>query len=216
MYVLVCIYHLFHLYLCLRCSSFDSGFFGSDSKSNLDSESRKAKATGSQYLKEQFRAIRRAASGLASESPRLQADLAAGVHQRAAKTAEHSGHCAAEHRRATGVDESRIPTSFERTPKEADHPEQVNKRNLEPKRHCGGALRSDETREESGGSQHRDDLRSDVEGALIDAQIAELSEFDEVKFEGCLYLGEYGQEPMSNKGRGCQSDMGRFAIDLDE
>ena len=72
------------------------------------------KAERSMTLREEFQA-RRAASAPASGSLRLQQDLQAGVHPRAAKQAEKSRQRAAEHRRRTSKERVTDWETFERT-----------------------------------------------------------------------------------------------------
>ena len=67
---------------------------------NILEHIRKMKAERSKTLREEFQA-RRATSAPASGSLRLQQDLQAGVHPRAAEQAEKSRQRAAEHRRRT-------------------------------------------------------------------------------------------------------------------
>ena len=105
------------------------------------------------------RAESRAASAPASASRRLKADLDAGVHPRAAKKKEKDRQRAASHRAATmasrtadwkrheiathGMDD---PDKWDQNDK-GDEPEPPKERNLEPKRHRGGHLRSDRRKE---------------------------------------------------------------------
>ena len=100
------------------------------------------------------RAEGRAGSAPAAPSRRLQADLDAGVHPRAAKKADKDRQRAASHRAATGRDRTASRKRFERTTRgqanpekwdredPGDTPELPKPRKLEPKRHRGGHLKS--------------------------------------------------------------------------
>ena len=100
------------------------------------------------------RAEGRAGSAPAAPSRRLQADLDAGVHARAAKKADKDRQRAASHRAATGRDKTASWKRFEQAVYKQANPEKWDKedlgdvpeppkpRKLEPKRHRGGHLRS--------------------------------------------------------------------------
>ena len=124
----------------------------------------KLKKEAAQHQKEakeamaKVRAEGRAASAPAAPSRRLQADLDAGVHARAAKKAEKSRQRAASHRAATAKDRTASFKNYElathgqanpdKWDKEGigDLPEPPKARKLEPKRHRGGHHRSERRR----------------------------------------------------------------------
>ena len=103
------------------------------------------------------RAEGRAASAPAAPSRRLQADLDAGVHPRAAKKADKDRQRAASHRASTGRDRAASWKEFERATHGQAHPEKWDKEDLgdvpEPPsprklelKHRGGHLRSERRR----------------------------------------------------------------------
>ena len=95
---------------------------------------------------------------LLKRSRRLQADLDAGIHPRAAKRAEKDRKRAASHRAATGRDRTASWKRFEArvhgqaNPEKwdkddiGDVPEPPKPRKLEPKRHRGGHVKSERRR----------------------------------------------------------------------
>ena len=114
---------------------------------------RKEAAQNRKDVKEAMAKVRaecRAASAPAAPSRRLQADLDAGVHPRAAKKADKDRQRAASHRASIGRDRQASWKEFERATRGQAHPEKWDKydvgdvpepskpRKLEPKRHRGG------------------------------------------------------------------------------
>ena len=174
------------------------------------------KAERSMTLREEFQA-RRAASAPASGSLRLQQDLQAGVHPRAAKQAEKSRRRAAERRRRTSKERVTDWETFERTRPEdgyeatakwdkedkGDYPDEPRKRNLNPNKHRGGRERSEKKRKEL--QQER--LTIQEEEDFIAMQMAELNETQEVRDQIAAvlrkaYLEKYGSEPGPSGSKG--------------
>ena len=124
----------------------------------------KLKVEAAQHQKEakeamaKVRAEGRAASAPAAPSRRMQADLDAGVHPRAAKKKEKDRQRAASHRAATAKDRTasfkryELATFGQADPDKwdqddmGDRPEPPKARKLEPKRHRGGHHKSERRR----------------------------------------------------------------------
>ena len=120
------------------------------------------------------RAEGRAASAPAAPSRRLQADLKAGVHPRAAKKAEKDRKRSASHRAATGRERAASWLAHEQATHGQARPEKWDKddagdipeppkpRKLEPKRHRGGHLRSERRREDEARKRENEAKMSDM------------------------------------------------------
>ena len=140
----------------------------------------KLKKEAAQHQKEakeamaKVRAEGRAASAPAAPSRRLQADLDAGVHARAARKAEKSRQRAASHRAATAKDRTASFKNYElathgqanphKWDKEdiGDLPEPPKARKLEPKRHRGGHHRSERRRADEARKKANEDKMKEM------------------------------------------------------
>ena len=140
----------------------------------------KLKKEAAQHQKEakeamaKVRAEGRAASAPAAPSRRLQADLDAGVHARAARKAEKSRQRAASHRAATAKDRTASFKNYElathgqanpdKWDKEdiGDLPESPKARKLEPKRHSGGHHRSERRRADEARKKANEDKMKEM------------------------------------------------------
>ena len=140
----------------------------------------KLKKEAAQHQKEakeamaKVRAEGRAASAPAAPSRRLQADLDAGVHARAAKKAEKSRKRAASHRAATAQERTasfknyELATHGQANPDKWDRedigdlPEPPKARKLEPKRHRGGHHRSERRRADEARKKANEDKMKEM------------------------------------------------------
>ena len=137
------------------------------------------------------RAGGRAASAPSAPSRRLQADLDAGVHPRAAKKADKDRQRAASHRASTGRDRAASWKEFERATHGQAHPEKWDKEDLgdvpEPPsprklelKHRGGHLRSERRRANEARKKDNEAKMSDMsrDKKDLDMKLLEMKALD--------------------------------------